>query len=143
MSCSSYGAPTAYSNYPSVQQSFYYPQSSDPYNDLTNYSYRQLFQLNRNSLMPASWTNETAHKAMQSDPSSDWYRYSPTENAVNRYITSSGSTRFSMSTRNPMGRIVGTPLLLRTQPPVPLTSDSIPWNESSAREGLVRSLHCA
>lgn len=149
MSCSSTGAPLNYSQYPERAKFIYYDPPKDPYNNLTNYGYNQLFQQNLSSLMPASWNNQSALKSSvgvnnnDSDPGqSDWYKYAPTFDGVQRYITSSGSARLGQTTRDPNGRIYGTPNLLRTRPPVPLSNVDIPFNNSSNRASLVQSLGC-
>jgi hypothetical protein len=131
-------------------QNFYYDPNPDPYQNLTNYGgYGQMFQLNLNSLMPASWDSKSAYdaslegKQQQVDSgASDWYRYAPDKQAVDRYITSSGATRFSMNTRNSNGRLFGSPNLLRTSPPVPLSTADIPFGNSENRQALIESIGC-
>jgi hypothetical protein len=139
-------------SYASMQASngFYYDPNPDPYQNITNYGgYNSMFQLNIGGLMPASWSPETAFRASLEGEqetidsgAADWYRYAPDKDAVNRYITSSGTTRFSMNTRNSNGRIVGMPNLLRTNPPVPLSTNEITFNNSENRQALIDAIGC-
>jgi len=121
----------------------------DQYNNLTNdNSYQQQFQLNRNSLMPSSWNKPSEQRAKQMAQSTndwdanrsdnDWYKYTPSENGVQRYISSQGSSRLQQNTRNPLTRIVGLPNPLRTQPPAPISNNTcFMFNDSSARLDLL------
>lgn len=139
-----------YSQYATYNQQFYAQPCSeasntDPYNNLRNYSYQQLWQLDRHSLMPASWSNTqvVAEGQQCGAQGSDWYKYAPTCDGFNRYITATGASRIRQITRNPLGRIVGAPNLLRTAPVVPVTT-ATPWfNNSGARSDLVQSLGCS
>ena len=150
MSCSSYGSPLNYSGATEQPAYVYHDQNPDPMQNLTNYGgYNQMFQLNLDSLMPASWNATSAANASQAGAGactdsgqSDWYRYAPDKQSVDRYITSSGSTRFSSITRNPNARLFGQPNLLRTNPPVPLSNGEITFNNSENRQALIDSLGC-
>jgi hypothetical protein len=118
----------------------------DPYNNLTTQSYQQQFQLKRNTLMPSSWNKpEEQHKKQMAYNSwdanrndTDWYKYTPTEDGVMRYISSQGSSRLQQNTRNPLNRILGTPNMLRSPPPAPLkTNTTVLFGDSSARLDLI------
>lgn len=144
---SRFGIPIPYSKFPEQNEQFYYtPQNPDPYNDITSSSYRQLFQLQRDSLLPVSWSASERPAQGQlgcaDAGASDWYKYAPTRDGFNRYITATGASRIRTMTRNPAGRIVGASNLLRTNAPVPLSRDE-PWfNSSGMRTDLVDSLGC-
>lgn len=141
MSCSAYGmaGPAGqYSNYPQYQASFYQAPNNDPFNNLTNSNMQQAMQLNLNTLMPASWNAASAAQSADSDPKSDWERYSVSRDGVQRYISASGASRYSQIDRSSAGRRFGEPNLLRSQPPAALTIGSSPWfNDSSDRQALV------
>ena len=125
---------------------------SDPMQNLSAYGgNNQMFQLRLDSLMPAGWNssdekrNNTQHPRVEDDAGngdsdSDWYRYAPNKQAVDRYISSSGSSRFSSFTRNSNARLFGMTNLLRSNPPVPLSSGEITFNNSENRQGLIDSL---
>ena len=135
MACSSYGAPIPVANYPTFATNFYETNNQAQFND--SYSCPNNTQLNVNSLMPASWDNMAAVQSMSSDPKSDWARYAPTKEGVQRYISSSASARFGIMGRSPMGRTIGMPNLLRSQPPPALTLGEGSWfNNSSYRLAL-------
>jgi len=95
------------------------------------------YALNVNSLMPASWRSNTGCTATQSMDGSTWAKYSPTKEAFDRYITAQGSARLSLTTRSSQGRITGIPDLLRASPPMPLSSDEIPFFDAENRQNAV------
>jgi hypothetical protein len=136
-----YGIP--YSQFPQQNEVFYNSPNPDPYKDITNSSYQQLFQLQRNSLLPQSWSDIGPSSQAQSEPGqSDWYKYAPDADGFNKYIIGTGASRMRVMTRNPAGRLFGAPNLLRTNPAVPLSS-SEPWfNGSGLRTDLINSLGC-
>jgi hypothetical protein len=141
---------------PRKYDSVYYDPNPDPMNNLTNYGANnsQMFQLNLDGLMPASWSGGSGGGVAGSTPNhppqasgmgqamsqDDWYRYAPDKKAVSRYITSAGATRFSTITRNPNGRLFGQSNPLRTNPPVPLSNSEITFNNSENRQALIDSL---
>jgi len=135
------GYPVAYSQYPEYNASFYQNNSSaDLYNNLTNQNLQQQYQLNATSLMPASWNSVSAAQSMSGAPvKTDWTRYTVTQDAAQRYIMGSGISRFGAIDRSSMGRLVGVPNLLRSQPPPALTAGSVGgyFNGSELRDGLV------
>lgn len=140
MSCSAYGMPQPASNYPQFQESFYTPPSTDPYNNLSTSNVQQALQLNLNALMPASWNSTSAMQSLDSDPKSDWSRYSVSRDGVQRYISASGASRFRQIDRSSSGRRFGTPNLLRSVPPAALSDEPTvgPWfNDSSDRQALM------
>jgi hypothetical protein len=134
-----------YSQFPQHNTEFYQPQAPDVYNNITNSSYQQLFQLNRNGLLPRSWSNTgqptTPCNNTQIHKDS-WYQYAPTKDGFNRYIVATGASRNRVMSRNPAGRLFGAPNLLRTNPAVPITAEE-PWfNGSGLRTDLANSLGC-
>lgn len=139
-------APVNYSQFPQQNEVFYHTPNEDPYNDIRNSSYQQLFQLQRNSLLPQSWSEAGQPAQGQAgcvEPGqSDWYKYAPDSDGFNKYIVGTGASRMRVMTRNPAGRLFGAPNLLRTQAPVPLSSGE-PWfNSSGLRTDLINSLGC-
>jgi len=100
------------------------------------------YALNVNSLMPAGWRNDTGCGADTSTmDGSQWAKYAPTKDAFNRYITAQGSARLTLNTRNPLGRQVGIPDLLRQGAPMPLPAEQIVFNDSSYRlDAIFRQL---
>jgi len=94
------------------------------------------YQLNVNSLMPASWRDNSKCSEAAVD-GSQWTKYAPTKESFDRFITSQGSARLSLTTRSPLGRIVGIPDLLRQAPPMPLAAEQIIFGDSSFRQDLV------
>ena len=131
--------PQPFSNYPQYQKSFYTPPSTDPYDNLTTQNVQQSLQLNLNALMPANWNSVTAAQAMSSDPKDDWSRYTVTRDGVQRYISASGASRFRQIDRSSIGRVVGQPNLLRSQPPTALSTNAadVIFNDSGFRQALV------
>lgn len=95
------------------------------------------YQLNVDSLMPASWRGGAQSCGDQSEAGSQWAKYAPTKESFDRYITAAGSARLSLNTRSPLGRQTGTPLLLRQGPAVPISAQEYPWNDSGFRQDLV------
>lgn len=94
------------------------------------------YQLNVDHLMPASWRG-TAGCGAGSVDETEWSKFAPSKSAFSRYITASGSARLSLNTRSPLGRQVGTSLLLRPSPPLPLSAKEHEFNDSSFRADLV------
>uniref|UniRef100_A0A6C0BNC0 Uncharacterized protein n=1 Tax=viral metagenome TaxID=1070528 RepID=A0A6C0BNC0_9ZZZZ len=140
MSCSYYGLPQAYAQYPQANQMFYQPPPCDPYNNLTNQSVQQSMQLNLNSLMPQSWNNQAVAQAASSCPGNknDWARYSVTPEGAARYVMSSGGMNYGIISRSSNARLVGMPNLLRSTPNTALQMGQQPWfNRSSLSEPLV------
>lgn len=121
-------------------------------NNLKNQSYQQLMQLDAQRLMPASWggAGQAPGYGNSCDPCSgvngpqgDWYSYAPTKAGFQRYIMAQGPARVQQFTRNAMGRVMGAPNLLRTQPPVPVSRGAAPWfNDSEFRQDIASSLGC-
>jgi hypothetical protein len=98
------------------------------------------YQLNVNSLMPAAWRSNTqscGESGAAAVEGSQWSKYAPTKDAFDRYITAQGSARLSLTTRNPLGRIVGIPDLLRQAPPMPLAAENVVFGDSSFRQDLI------
>ena len=148
MSCSAYGMPIvnsgypiSYSQFPEYNASFYQNNSSaDLFNNLSNQNLQQQYQLNANTLMPASWNSVSAAQSMNSAPvKTDWTRYTITSDATQRYIMGSGISRFGAIDRPSNGRLFGTPNLLRSQPPPALTVNATGgfFNGSELRDGIV------
>lgn len=96
----------------------------------------QGYELNIDSLMPASWKGPQNCGA-DSAAGSQWAKFAPTKEAFDRYITAAGSARLSMNTRSPLARQTGIPLLLRQGPPVPISAQEYPWGDSGFRQDLV------
>jgi len=144
MACSNAGPePAAYYPYSGGQAASSYDASYPNEEDMSSLyprgcptSQQAGYELNVNSLMPAAWRNNTNCTDAAVD-GSQWTKYAPTKEAFDRYITAQGSARLSLTTRSPLGRIVGIPDLLRQAPPMPLAADSIVFNDSSARLDLV------
>ena len=95
------------------------------------------YALNVNSLMPAAWRGNAQCGDNAAVDGSQWTKYAPTKEAFDRYITAQGSARLSINTRNPLGRQVGIPDLLRQSPPMPLAAEQIVFNDSSFRQDQV------
>jgi hypothetical protein len=137
--CSAYGMPESYANYPTFNSNFYSAPSNDSYNNMTNSNVQQQLQLNLNSLMPANWQN-SAVRSMSSDPKDDWSSYTVNPDAVQRYISASGASRFRQIDRSSAGRRFGQPNLLRSKPRTALSMEPTvgPWfNTSSDYQALV------
>lgn len=111
------------------------PSSQFPTAANAGVSQTQGYKLDIDSLMPASWKGGDC-KTDQKD-TTQWTRYAPTKEAFDHYITAAGSARLSMNTRSPLGRQTGIPLLLRQGPPVPLSTEQVPFHDSSFRQDLV------
>lgn len=149
-SCPSGQDPAAYFPYPQTSGASYdmnYPNAEDvaskyprgPINNPTMGTSmdnsNQPYNLNIDSLMPASWRQGTS--CASGTDNTEWSRYSPTKSAFNNYITASGSARLSMSTRSPLSRQVGISDLLRQGPPLPLSGTIMPFSDSSFRQDLI------
>jgi len=141
MSCSYYGLPQAYSQYPNISQPFYQPQQGcqDPYNNITNYSWAAANQLNLNSLMPKSFNDQAVAQAATACPGNknSWNRYSVTPEGVARYTQSSGSIRIQVQSRNSLDRVTGTRNLLRSDPSPALGGGPVQFNASGFQQALV------
>lgn len=147
-----YGIPTPnnYSDFPQHNEVFYHSQTPDPYQNITHSSDQQLFQLQRNSLLPKSWSHDAGQvphgqagpngtSKSESKSKSDWYRYTPDSSKFEKYISGTGASRNRVMSRNPSGRLFGAPNLLRSNPSVPL-SNVEPWfNSSGLRTDLINS----
>lgn len=96
----------------------------------------QGYQLNIDSLMPASWKGARNCGDNTAD-NTQWARYAPSKQSFDRYIQAAGSSRLSMNTRSPLGRQTGIPLLLRQGPPVPISAQEFPFLDSGFRQDLV------
>ena len=96
------------------------------------------YELNVNSLMPASWRAGSVTDSAVVD-GSQWSKYAPTRESFDRYITAQGSARLSLATRSPLGRIVGIPDLLRQAPPMPLSASEISFIDSENRLDAIYS----
>lgn len=137
MSCTSYGRPIPVANYPTFAANFYDTNQQSEWNQ--SYACPSNMNLNRSSLMPATWDNMAAAQSMSSDPNSDWAKYAPTKEGVQRYISSSATARFGIIDRSPLGSRIGQPNLLRSQPPPALTMGEGSWfNNSSYRLALTQ-----
>ena len=110
---------------------------------------REEKQLNLSTLMPASWNQQSlgpqqslglgqGHQQSQGDHN-DWSRYSVSRAGAKRYISASGASRFRQSNRSSLGRKIGEPNLLRTQPPTALGAarGDVIFNDSGFRQALV------
>ena len=124
MSCSQYGVPKSYANYPEYSAKYYAPSTCSP-------SYQQPVQMNLSSLMPGSWNNIAKAEAMNSCPES-WDRYAATPEGVQNYISGSGGIRFSTITRDPLGAKYGQRNLLRSIPNTAITMTDEPWFNGSS-----------
>lgn len=89
-----------------------------------------------------NWDSYTGMMSATSSPDADFYRYAPTKDGVERYIQSAGASRVRLQTRSSLGRITGTPNLLRAPAPVPITSNDITFNDSSIRQNIATSVYC-
>jgi len=94
------------------------------------------YQLSTDSLMPASWRNDACPPAADNEEA-DWAKYAPSKQSFDRYLTATGSARLAINSRSPLGRQVGTTLMLRSQPPLPLSTKEHEFNDSSFRNDLV------
>lgn len=97
----------------------------------------QGYTMNVDSLMPASWKSSCSGASQSMGADSQWAKYAPSKKAFDRYITAAGSVRLALNTRSPLGRQVGTSLLLRQGAPVPLGSSEMPFHDSSFRQDLM------
>jgi hypothetical protein len=123
--------PTNEGNDSRRQRNFY--NDVDPTYNSSGKTYGQQWELQIGSLMPQGYSDPNARVQDGSD-----YAYAPTQQAVEKSVISTGSVRHSYPTRDPMGRKVGTPCLLRSQPMTPLTRGSDPWfNNSSFRADVL------
>ncbi len=96
----------------------------------------QGYDLNIDALMPASW-KQTPNCGDAAYDNTQWSKYAPSRQAFDRYITAAGSARLSLNTRWGLNRNIGIPLLLRQGPPVPLSTNQVPFNDSSYRNDLI------
>ncbi len=109
------------------------------------------YNLNVESLMPASWRSGSANASTsspsscgsESDDSAQWAAYAPSKAAFDSYITTAGSARLGVNTRTAKARNTGLPNLLRdavaggSSGPVPIGADAVLFNDSDFRQTLV------
>jgi hypothetical protein len=121
--------------------SFYYDPPADPMQNFQSANLQQAMQLNATGLLPASFLTGIP-VALENPGEVSWYKYAPSLPQFQNYVMASGATRIQQLARGDMGKL-GTPNLLRTTPPVPLTATE-PWfNGSSHRTNLILGTSCA
>lgn len=120
------------------------PDESNLYQNIVDYTPGQRMQLNRDALMPMSWRNPVAAAAVADEPGcSDFAKHTVTPQGYQTYLSTSGSARFSLISRNPIGKL-GTRNLLRIAPPVNVgDTNEITWNDSDYRRSLSQGYGCA
>ncbi len=94
-------------------------------------------QLDLDKLVPSNWRGTQDCASPVATDKSNWAKFAPTREAFNQYITAAGSARLGINTRNPLSRRIGTPLLLREGPSVPMSTTQIPFNDSAYRNDLI------
>lgn len=101
-----------------------------------------MYQLNRSSLMPASWQDKNDFGKNQYIKSTDWHSYAPTKSGVQRFIQASGGVRLGNFGRAGLKNI-GTVNYLREQPQTPLSNSNVLFNDSSKRNTIQNmAFHC-
>lgn len=134
---------------PSV--SFYQQPPRNPYNNFNSGTPAQAMQLDRSALLPfsssGSWTPAHAQRqahaeAMAGDATANWYSYAPAASQIDATLIAAGDVRYGINSRSGMGRVLGMPNLLRSVPPVPVTSSQVTFLDSSFRMDLVNQLGC-
>lgn len=93
-------------------------------------------KLEIDNLMPASWRG-IKNCATETTDDAEWAKYAPSKAAFDRYITASGSVRLGVNTRDSNSKTLGVPLLLRPSPPVPLSTQEMPFLDSDQRQSLI------
>jgi hypothetical protein len=130
----------SYSQSPELSLNFYAQPNADPLQNLTSSNLQQQMQLNATGLLPGSFVSGMP-VPLESPLESDWYKWAPTLPAFQNYVLASGSTRIQQMARGDMKRL-GYNNLLRTVPPIPLSTQT-PWFfDSSHRENLVLGNGC-
>ncbi len=130
---------TSFSHEPHIWYDHEGHNSTDLFNNLTTESVQQKHQLNRRAMMPSGWHGTQPSPKTTFGKHDDWNRFTVSEAAANRYISSVGSARVQHIDRSSAGRKYGTINLLRSLPPVAMTNNHEgPWfNDSSDRMSIV------
>lgn len=112
---------------------------ADPWSDFQSMNQQQSEQMDLQSLMPQNWQS-SASKTLQ-NPRDDWTRFTVTPEGFSRYVSASGASRIMAIGKNSLGRVVGTPNLLRNEPPTAFTlgPDAVIFNDSSARLSMANN----
>jgi len=127
-----------------------FPQNPDngvqPYNSVcgTNAGDQYGYSLDVNHLMPASWRGNEACGSESVDET-QWAAYAPSKAAFDSYITTAGSARLGVNTRNPQSRKIGLPNLVADAvrscgtggAPVPIGAENVLFNDSDMRQSAV------
>lgn len=95
----------------------------------------QGYEMNVDSLMPASWKGQAC--SLTSQDQSQWAKYAPSKEAFDAAVTAEGSARLSANTRSPAGRQIGVRNLLLPSPPLPLSTGQVTFNDSGRRQDVV------
>jgi hypothetical protein len=118
------------------------PNNANLYQNIVDQNADQAAQLDRSVLMPANWRYPTAAAAAGGQDGSDFAKHTVTPQGYNTYLATSGSARFSLQTRDPVGR-QGMRNLLRTPAPVNVGSiDDIAWGVSETWSGRAQGYGC-
>jgi hypothetical protein len=118
---------------------FQAPNNANLYQNLVNQTPEQELQLDRDRLMPGTW------RGVQNvvDDQSDFAKHTVTPDGYRSYLATSGSARFGIIGRNPIGRL-GMRNLLRSNAPVNVGAQSdILWGDSEERRSLSEGFGCA
>ncbi len=131
---------------PGAQQ-FQAPDNSNLYQNIVEAPGKQSMQLNRDVLMPAHWRQQNqrpaTHAPQQNVDDCDFAKHTVTPLGYQTYLSTSGSARFGISGRNPIGKL-GERNLLRMQAPVNVgNTNDIAWGDSEIRRSLSEGYGCA
>jgi hypothetical protein len=103
----------------------------------------QAMQLDRNRLMPSTWRSAECQPGEAIDENSDFAKHAVTPSGYQAYLATSGSARFGVISRNPIGRL-GMRNLLRNPGAVNVgVSEEIMWGDSELRRSLAEGYGCA
>lgn len=105
------------------------------YNDISPVP--QNGQASLSSLMPAQWGTPGNNDASLGNTT---FGFVPTREGWERFVGASGIARNPDMDRTTTGRHLGTPNLLRPQPPQPVTQTQFPFNDSPFRQTAVKQV---
>ena len=123
---------------------FVAPNNANLYNNIVDQTPEQAMQLDRNRLMPSTWRSAESQSCGDViDENSDFAKHAVTPSGYQAYLATSGSARFGMISRNPIGRL-GVRNLLRSPGAVNVgVSEEIMWGDSELRRSLAEGYGCA